>query len=59
MIFDYSNDETLDIYLNGQLIVSTNHGDDGWAGMKRIRTAMRKVAFVLDVAVETRGEVNV
>lgn len=50
-------DETVFIHLDGELLISPNHDDDGWAGMKRIIQTVEKIAAATGLRVDNRQDV--
>jgi hypothetical protein len=57
--FDYEDDETLNVYLNGKLVIGANHDIDGWAGMERIRDTVERIAEILGEKVVENGDANI
>lgn len=47
----YIDDEHVEYSLNGEVLITANHDDDGWEGMERIEGLINSIAQLLDVEV--------
>jgi hypothetical protein len=45
--FEEPDDETLNIFLNGENLGHYTHDFDGWEGMQRVQQLIRRVAKVM------------
>lgn len=54
--FVWSNDESYDIYIQGQYICNMNHDDHGWSGMGAMESALRITGAKLDWDIVTVHE---
>lgn len=52
VVFEYNNpdddEEQLEIVLNGEVIMTANHDDDGWQGMERLLALCRAIEAKLN-----------
>jgi hypothetical protein len=47
----YIDDENVEYSLNGEVLITATHDQDGWSGMERIEKLFTSIAQVLDVEV--------
>lgn len=50
--FDAPDEETLEIYLNGESLGYYTHDFDGWDGMQRAQQLIRRVAALMNWEIE-------
>jgi len=46
---NYRNEETTEIFANGQFVGSLNHDEHGWSGMEAGERLVRKLAAALKI----------
>lgn len=54
--FRQVDDESLEVLLNGQHVISVDHDGEGWAGISAVKNAVKTIAAILGVTVEEIGE---
>jgi hypothetical protein len=60
VVFEYGEqDDSMTVYVNGVEVIESNHDDDGWYGMERIRAAFVTTAELVGGTTSNRGEENV
>lgn len=47
--FDSLDDETLEVWVDDEMIGSVNHDQHGWAGMEAVETLVKELAFALNL----------
>ena len=43
------DDESVEIWIDGNFIMSANHDEDGWSGMEMLETTARNIAKQLNL----------
>lgn len=59
LVFNYNDDESFSVWLDGQYVISVNHDEHGWDGMIGVRAALENVAKIRGWTVVEDGEVIV
>lgn len=46
LVFNYDDDESFSVWLDGQFVINVNHDEHGWDGMICVKTALENVAKI-------------
>lgn len=46
------DDEVLEVHLDGQHVVTANHDEDGWSGMRKVEETIKEIAKIIGARVE-------